>query len=157
MKDDAVSPVVGVMIMLTITIILAAVVAAFAGGLAETDLASPVADLSAEFISSEDTVILRLSHNGGDPLNPGDIRVSAFVRTGDASGKSLRISEITASSVWNAGEYISLSPEKTRELLGLDAAAVSSAAALATPVEISLHHIPSSEIIAQSRILMEAK
>ena len=32
-KDDAVSPVVGVMLMLVVTIIIAAVVAAFAGGL----------------------------------------------------------------------------------------------------------------------------
>ena len=52
MKDDAVSPVVGVMIMLTVTVILAAVLTAFAGGFADTNLASPSADLSAEFVLS---------------------------------------------------------------------------------------------------------
>ena len=33
-KEDAVSPVIGVMLMLVVTIVIAAVVAAFAGGLA---------------------------------------------------------------------------------------------------------------------------
>ena len=42
-KDDAVSPVVGVMLMLVVTIIIAAVIAAFAGGVAtDTDAASNV-------------------------------------------------------------------------------------------------------------------
>ncbi|MBN1432709.1 MAG: type IV pilin N-terminal domain-containing protein [Methanomicrobiaceae archaeon] len=40
-KDDAVSPVVGVMLMLVVTIIIAAVVSAFAGGLASSEQKAP--------------------------------------------------------------------------------------------------------------------
>ncbi|MDR0981207.1 MAG: type IV pilin N-terminal domain-containing protein [Methanocalculaceae archaeon] len=53
-KDDAVSPVVGVMLMLVVTIIIAAVVSSFASGLGTTTTAAPVA--SYEFtISAGDT------------------------------------------------------------------------------------------------------
>ena len=40
-KEDAVSPVVGVMLMLVVTIVIAAVVAAFAGGLAADTESTP--------------------------------------------------------------------------------------------------------------------
>ncbi|MGC9436230.1 MAG: type IV pilin N-terminal domain-containing protein, partial [Methanomicrobiales archaeon] len=41
--DDAVSPVIGVMLMLVVTIIIAAVVSAFAGGMADTGKKAPTA------------------------------------------------------------------------------------------------------------------
>ena len=78
MRDDAVSPVIGVMIMLTVTIVLAAVLMAFSGGLADTNLAAPSADLSAAFVKNgSDEIVLCVSHNGGDALNPDDIKVTA--------------------------------------------------------------------------------
>ena len=78
MKDDAVSPVIGVMLMLSITIIIAAVLMAFAGGMADTKPSTPSVDLSAEFVKSGEDIVLRLSHNGGDALNPKDIKVTAY-------------------------------------------------------------------------------
>jgi len=47
-KDNAVSPVVGVMLMLVVTIVLAALVAAFAGGLGSSTEATPVVTLTAD-------------------------------------------------------------------------------------------------------------
>ena len=47
-KDDAVSPVVGVMLMLVVTIIIAAVVAAFAGGIVGDTEKAPTAVLDVE-------------------------------------------------------------------------------------------------------------
>lgn len=155
MRDDAVSPVIGVMIMLTVTIVLAAVLMAFSGGLADTNLAAPSADLSAEFAGSGSDISLFLSHNGGEPLNPADIRVSAYVRTADAGGTSRTIADLSPESSWNAGDTICLSAADTQKLLGLYGSAIASAADLSTPVEISIHHIPSSEIIAKTVVLLE--
>ena len=155
MRDDAVSPVVGVMIMLTVTVILAAVLTAFAGGFADTNLASPSADLSAEFVLSGDESVLKLSHNGGEPLNPEDITVSAYVRTSDSSGTSLRISEIYNGNTWTAGDSILLTKDYTLKLLGISESAANNAFGLSTPVDISFHHKPSSEIISKVSILME--
>jgi len=51
-KDDGVSPVVGVMLMLVVTIVIAAVVTLFATGLTTSAEAAPVAVLEAVVDSS---------------------------------------------------------------------------------------------------------
>ncbi|HJJ48821.1 MAG TPA: type IV pilin N-terminal domain-containing protein [Methanocorpusculum sp.] len=75
-KDDAVSPVVGVMLMLTVTIIIAAVVAAFAGGLGGGMQSTPSATFSVNPQSAGgflDEVIL--THKGGDTLSLPEIEL----------------------------------------------------------------------------------
>ena len=159
MRDDAVSPVIGVMLMLSITIILAAVLMAFAGGMADTKPATPSVDLSAAFVkNSSDEIVLCVSHNGGDALNPDDIKVTAYVRNAAASGTPLIIKDfIGDDTAWNAGETLVIDKDKTAKLLGLaEAEAVNTAAENATPVEIGIYHIPSSNVIYHADILLEA-
>ena len=160
MKDDAVSPVIGVMLMLSITIILAAVLMAFAGGMADTKPATPSVDLSAAFVKNgSDEIVLCVSHNGGDALNPDDIKVTAYVRNAAASGTPLIIKDLIGDdTAWNAGETLVIDKDKTAELLlgQADAEAVSAAAKNATPVEIGIYHIPSSNVIYHADILLEA-
>ena len=158
MRDDAVSPVIGVMLMLSITIILAAVLMAFAGGMADTKPATPSVDLSAAFVKNSSDIVLCVSHNGGDALNPDDIKVTAYVRNAAASGTPLIIKDfIGDDTAWNAGETLVIPKDKTAKLLGLaDAAAVSAAAAKSAPVEIGIYHIPSSNVIYHADILLEA-
>ena len=157
MRDDAVSPVIGVMLMLSITIILAAVLMAFAGGMADTKPATPSVDLSAAFVKNSSDIVLCVSHNGGDALNPDDIKVTAYVRNAAASGTPLIIKDfIGDDTAWNAGETLVIDKDKTAELLGLAAEAVNTAAENATPVEIGIYHIPSSNVIYHADILLEA-
>ena len=159
MRDDAVSPVIGVMLMLSITIILAAVLMAFAGGMADTKPATPSVDLSAAFVKNGSDIVLCVSHNGGDALNPDDIKVTAYVRNAAASGTPLIIKDfIGDDTAWNAGETLVIDKDKTAELLlgQADAEAVSAAAANSTPVEIGIYHIPSSNVIYHADILLEA-
>ena len=159
MRDDAVSPVIGVMLMLSITIILAAVLMAFAGGMADTKPATPSVDLSAAFVKNGSDIVLCVSHNGGDALNPDDIKVTAYVRNAAASGTPLIIKDfIGDDTAWNAGETLVIDKNKTAELLlgQADAEAVSAAAANSTPVEIGIYHIPSSNVIYHADILLEA-
>ena len=159
MRDDAVSPVIGVMLMLSITIILAAVLMAFAGGMADTKPATPSVDLSAAFVKNSSDIVLCVSHNGGDALNPDDIKVTAYVRNAAASGTPLIIKDLIGDdTAWNAGETLVIDKDKTAELLlgQADAASVSAAAKNATPVEIGIYHIPSSNVIYHADILLEA-
>ncbi len=82
-KDSAVSPVVGVLLMLVVTIIIAAIVSSFAGGLASDQSKAPQASLSMSyhidgFNSSEKsnlTNYLEFKHNGGDAFSINDIEV----------------------------------------------------------------------------------
>jgi flagellin-like protein len=62
-KDNAVSPVIGVLLMLVVTIIIAAVVAAFTGGLTGETKKSPQIALSADY---SQTGGLKIFHDGGD-------------------------------------------------------------------------------------------
>ncbi len=71
MKDEAVSAVVGVMLMLTVTIIIAAVISAYAGGLGGTkDKSSQVT-----FTASVSAPYITFDHMGGDAVSLDDIRV----------------------------------------------------------------------------------
>ena len=85
-RDDAVSPVIGVMLMLVVTIIIAAVISGFAGGLVGSQTAAPSAsfdvsltdksiDLTVRSISEElpskDIMILLSNAKGTRKLVPG--------------------------------------------------------------------------------------
>ena len=71
-KDDAVSPVIGVMLMLVVTIIVAAVVAAFASGLGGDVEAAPAAILDVDVYSDGKVKISSLS---GDSLVTKEVTV----------------------------------------------------------------------------------
>jgi len=81
--NEAVSPVVGVMLMLVVTIIIAAVVSAFAGGLTESTSKAPQVILKGTYSQSEG---LTLSHQGGDAIATSDTIV--IVRLGDTFGSA---------------------------------------------------------------------
>jgi len=71
--DRGVSPVIGVILMVAITVILAAVIGTFVLGLGESLEQAPQAQLDAEATGSQE---LTISHNGGDTIPEGDIRVT---------------------------------------------------------------------------------
>jgi len=75
----AVSPVVGVMLMLVVAVVLAAVVSSFAGGLAGTQKKAPQASFDA-VIRSAKTVgdvypEFVMKHLGGDPVPTKDVKI----------------------------------------------------------------------------------
>ncbi len=99
-NESAVSPVVGVMLMLVVTIIIAAVVSAFAGGLASEQSKAPQASLSCQAVIEDvqDTDRtdwiptypdnfaakngLLFEHKGGDAFALSDIAIQ--LQSGDA-------------------------------------------------------------------------
>ena len=73
--DRGVSPVIGVILMVAITVILAAVIGTFVLGLGDSlGNSQPTAQLNAELNSSSDNVTL--SHGGGDALELSNLRVN---------------------------------------------------------------------------------
>jgi archaeal type IV pilus assembly protein PilA len=77
--SDAVSPVVGVMLMLVVTIIIAAVVSAFAGGLGQSSPKAPQISIGAEAHDGKDIII---DFNGGDQVSGSAIIVKTFIPMG---------------------------------------------------------------------------
>jgi len=71
--NSGVSPVIGVILMVAITVILAAVIGTFVLGLGDSLEQAPQAQLDGEYDSTDGIV---LSHNGGDSLASADLTVS---------------------------------------------------------------------------------
>jgi len=69
--DRGVSPVIGVILMVAITVILAAVIGTFVLGLGDSLEQAPQAQLDAEYDGTD----IVLNHEGGDSLSSGDITV----------------------------------------------------------------------------------
>jgi len=75
-SDDsrAVSPVIGVILMVAITVILAAVIGTFVLGLGDNVQSAPQASLNFDYNSTGNSN-LTVSHRGGDNINHTDIEV----------------------------------------------------------------------------------
>ena len=71
--DDAVSPVIGVILMVAITVILAAVIASFVLGLGDSTNTTPSASFDFDYDSNNDEVTI--THQSGDTLTASQVNV----------------------------------------------------------------------------------
>jgi len=87
-KEDAVSPVVGVMLMLVVTIIIAAVVSGFAGGLVGSQEKAPQASIQVKtgygydvygYALDTKNFDISFEHMGGDPLPTKDMKIITYL------------------------------------------------------------------------------
>jgi len=99
--DDAVSPVIGVILMVAITVILAAVIASFVLGLGnQTNTGAPTTTIGFSYEQTDDTLssvsgasydsddavgMLKITHDGGDTISNDEIyfRGSGYVSKSD--------------------------------------------------------------------------
>ena len=86
--DDAVSPVIGVILMVAITVILAAVIAAFVLGIGSSDDVAPQSSIDFEFDESMDngdveSLDFVVRHSSGDSFAVEDVEVQLEVEDGD--------------------------------------------------------------------------
>jgi len=83
-REDAVSPVVGVMLMLTVTIIIAAVVSAFAGGLSSGTQKAPQASIDVKIKTGMDdtmggtNTVMTFTELSGDPIPTKDLAIVTY-------------------------------------------------------------------------------
>ncbi|MDH7510673.1 MAG: type IV pilin N-terminal domain-containing protein [Methanolinea sp.] len=77
--DDAVSPVVGVMLMLVVTIIIAAVVSAFAGGITSSQAKTPQANIEVSTGYIDGNFDIKFEHKGGDPILTKDCQFITYL------------------------------------------------------------------------------
>jgi len=82
--DRAVAPVIGVILVVALTVILAAVIGAFVFGVSDTSTeAAPNAQISFDFEEDEGEYDIEFVHESGDELDPGTI---TFVVDGEEFG-----------------------------------------------------------------------
>ena len=109
-KDDAVSPVIGVMLMLVVTIVIAAVVVMFSTGLAGDTKTTPTAMFEVSGMDTfsgpygEELIHLNIRHKGGDAIPLSDLKINLEQVGGMNSGI---IQAYTASNVPSRLDYSS--------------------------------------------------
>jgi len=85
--NSAVSPVIGVMLMLVVTIIIAAFVAAFAGGSVDSASVAPSASFDVNILSGQgdakDQYVMLIKHLGGDSIPSGDLQIISYYTSAD--------------------------------------------------------------------------
>ncbi|MDD1723690.1 MAG: type IV pilin N-terminal domain-containing protein [Methanospirillum sp.] len=96
-NDHAVSPVVGVMLMLVVTILIAAVVSAFAGGMGSANEKSPQATIRGTYSITDGITI---EHIGGDPIAIKDVRLT--IRGSSNIGTYWTTEVVNRSTITNA-------------------------------------------------------
>ncbi|WP_372480587.1 type IV pilin [Halomicrobium sp. HM KBTZ05] len=110
--DDAVSPVIGVILMVAITVILAAVIASFVLGLGDQTNTTPTASFSFDYDSDAPSV--KITHDGGDPIQADEL----YIRGTGGSGGGSDIDEswsnkasVPTSSMVTAGNAVTYDSE----------------------------------------------
>jgi flagellin-like protein len=105
--DDAVSPVIGVILMVAITVILAAVIASFVLGLGDQNNPAPTADFNFNWENTgSSSGPLTITHGDGDELSA----TQTFVRGQNLGGTSGTWQSISGSSpsTISAGQSIEI-------------------------------------------------
>nr|WP_319539854.1 type IV pilin N-terminal domain-containing protein [uncultured Methanospirillum sp.] len=110
MREEAVSPVIGVLLMLTLTLIIAAIVNSYAGGLMETESKAPTVTLQVSYSQSGENG-MEIRHVSGDPLPTESVKV--MIRPSESMGKAASqypsivnkslITNYTGTQSWTSG------------------------------------------------------
>ncbi|MDD5614625.1 MAG: type IV pilin N-terminal domain-containing protein [Candidatus Methanoperedens sp.] len=153
-NEEAVSPVIGVILMVAITVILAAVIAAFVFGLGGSQQAAPTASIVASNNPDTQAYDLKIQHKGGDMLKGGDWKLSVVNASG--SGTSPNFVTSTAGSDLAVGAQISISntttgcPGSMNCTLGNSSFSINAGnnpIATGQKYDIKLVHIPSNAML----------
>ncbi len=167
MLDDerGVSPVIGVILMVAITVILAAVIGTFVLGLGDSLQQAPQSQISVEDASGsydgETQDIIEISHNGGDEITMGDLRIvldhdTATVNNfesgawedtdGRSDGLTLQDSSDSAVSdttTFSVGDTLTIHD------------ATGSADIATGEYEVQIIHVPSDSILKETTVTVE--
>lgn len=107
-RESAVSPVVGVMLMLVVTIIIAAVVSAFSGSMATGKEKAPQASLECHITWGDPMYTgspgpaFTMKHMGGDPINTKDVKLV----TSWANASGIYHMQSTVAPTYTAGDEV---------------------------------------------------
>ncbi|WP_298670135.1 type IV pilin N-terminal domain-containing protein [uncultured Methanofollis sp.] len=107
---DAVSPVIGVMLMLVVTIIIAAFVSAFAGDAFGNTETTPSAAIDVKMISDggdhRDQYVMLIEHHGGSSIPTSDLRILSYYTPPASTQKTMQRGEVTSSTAGVKGMII---------------------------------------------------
>jgi len=145
--EEAVSPVIGVILMVAITVILAAVIAAFVFGMGPPEQA-PQASIRGSAENIGVNTVLKLEHQGGDNFYLTSANTRVIV-----DGVAVEASDLPEAFEYSAGNTVYLFNESTGGLtLGVKtnvtAATISKVANQGATVNVKIIDVASQQMIA---------
>lgn len=158
-RETAVSPVIGVMLLLAIVIILAAFVASFASGAVDAKEKAPSVDLAVYTAGSGDDFCLVFEHRGGDPVRVEDLKVTTWVHGSQysASHDGEELETLLGSDVLKAGGSLDTGGLETTDIfLELDGE-LSDRIKESPAVEVAVYHLPSGALLHKSSLLLKER
>lgn len=153
-EEGAVSPVIGVILMVAITVILAAVIAAFVFGMGPPEQAP-----QASIRGSADTLggfnVLKLEHQGGEAITLTDAKTKVTI-----DGDSVSLAELGAETQFDAGEALYIFSESGDISLGTSANVTDTVssdadenlATTGTTSEVKIVDVGSQQMIADLKV-----
>jgi flagellin-like protein len=165
-NDEAVSPVIGVILMVAITVILAAVIAAFVFG-----MGPPVKAPQTQLKFSANATGLKINHDGGDPLVLKDEKLTVKFAVNDTklvdsmplSGTggvydgtgALGVKSFTSGDSLTAGSSISNYGNATSPLWSYGtgvAVSTFTSMSVGTILQVTVLDVPSGQLIASTKV-----
>jgi len=142
-ENKGVSPVVGTILLIAVTVALAAVVATLVGGLGGGAVPpSATLNVTAKFNSDDNTVTLTITHQGGDSLVVSDLRLIADSSTASLYDKDLDLDNDNITTLTVGHSY---------PLDNFDAGGATSG----STISVKLIHKPSKQLIySKSNVLL---
>lgn len=108
-NEHAVSPVIGVMLMIVVTIIIAAIVSAFAGDMSGGQSTAPVASISCSIVKTDaNNATLTMTHLSGDPINTANTRIIVSYKDANGNPMQSRTSGSSVSIANSAGSLVTV-------------------------------------------------
>jgi len=132
-EERGVSPVIGVILMVAITVILAAVIGTFVLGLGDSLQQAPQSTLNAD---SGSTDSVNISHNGGDALTGSDVDVIV-------DGDRVALSEV---SDFSGGEF------QVGDSVEIVPADLSDTSEISGETRVRVIHTPSESVVMDTTI-----
>ena len=152
-SESGVSNVIGVMMMLTIVIILAAMVSGFADGSMNVKTDLPSANLAVSAPYTDSGVVFIVENRGGDVLSGADCSIVTFI---DDKQSTFMLSDLDCEKL-TAGRKAFADTTKTAKLLGLTQSALNGYAQTGKPMEVAIYHNPSNTLLYKSKIILGAE
>jgi len=170
--DRGVSPVIGVILMVAITVILAAVIGTFVLGLGDSLQQAPQAQLSAEDASdgvsdlddTDEVDLIKIGHDGGDKISDGDYRIQirapgadsfeTIVEGGDETEKD--ISNVDEGELTDVGISVGDPGDlQVGDEIFIDATASATPTDASGDWQVRIIHVPSDSIILDQEVSVE--
>ena len=184
MREEGVSPVIGVMLLISVTIIIAATLSAYVGGSTGELKKSPQATLVVRSGGTGDEFNIIFEHQGGDILSTEDLEIITWVKGTDGkivkhlqNGESDRVtiygnevrvpyiydsqSGITpdasfGSAVWKTGSVAGTgNREATAQFLGVSNADLDDLVEKNTVAEIDIVYRPAGNVLFRTDLVLE--